>query len=185
MFIFAESDELGDNFTIQPNEASRSDLSVVHTKNYLRRIRWSCHLAVILENPLLTFLPHFLVDRHVLKPMRHLLHFDLYYREIHRYQTGGTILAARIALEKGWAINIGGSNYLIEDLIFYANSVLLGGGFHHASRREGGGFCVYADISLALQFLFLSQRITKAIIVDLDAHQVQIKYAIVKINTIK
>ena len=39
----------------------------------------------------------------------------------------GTILACRLALEHGMAIN-------------------LGGGFHHAAAGWGGGFCVYADV---------------------------------------
>lgn len=62
-------------------------------------------------------------------------------------------MAAKLALERNWAINVGG-------------------GFHHASRTRGGGFCVYADITLALKFLFLKHLIKRAMIVDLDAHQV-------------
>jgi histone deacetylase 11 len=48
-----------------------------------------------------------------------------------RWATGGTVLTCRLALEQGLAVN-------------------LGGGFHHASRDRGGGFCVYADTPLAL-----------------------------------
>lgn len=48
---------------------------------------------------------------------------------------GGTVLSAKLAKERGWAINIGG-------------------GFHHCSANEGGGFCAYADISLAIEFAF-------------------------------
>lgn len=72
-----------------------------------------------------------------------------------RYQTGGTILAGKLALERGWAINIGG-------------------GFHHCSSKRGGGFCPYADISLLVVFLFnyYPERIKRILIVDLDAHQV-------------
>lgn len=61
--------------------------------------------------------------------------------------------AASLALEHGWAIN-------------------LGGGFHHCSSDRGGGFCAYADISGALKLLKESGRINTALIVDLDAHQV-------------
>lgn len=50
------------------------------------------------------------------------------------YQTHGTILGVLLACHYGWSIN-------------------LGGGFHHASSTTGGGFCVYADISLAVQFI--------------------------------
>lgn len=62
--------------------------------------------------------------------------------------------ASRLAVERGWAIN-------------------LGGGFHHCSADHGGGFCVYADITLAIRFLFSQvDSIKQAMIVDLDAHQV-------------
>jgi histone deacetylase 11 len=58
-------------------------------------------------------------------------------------------------MERGWGINIGG-------------------GFHHCSSEKGGGFCAYADITLAVKFLFANnkEKIMKAMIVDLDAHQV-------------
>lgn len=61
-------------------------------------------------------------------------------------------MAAKLALERRFAINIGG-------------------GFHHCSGRNGGGFCLYADISLAIKFLLIEKRIETAMIVDLDAHQ--------------
>ena len=64
--------------------------------------------------------------------------------------------AAYIAMQRGWAINIGG-------------------GFHHCSATRGGGFCAYADITLAIKHLFLNPNAEgkprKAMIVDLDAHQ--------------
>ncbi|XP_072641077.1 histone deacetylase 11 isoform X2 [Canis lupus baileyi] len=47
-----------------------------------------------------------------------------------------------------------------------------GGGFHHCSSDRGGGFCAYADITLAIKFLFERvEGISRATIVDLDAHQ--------------
>ena len=65
------------------------------------------------------------------------------------YQTGGSILAARLAVKSGrFSINVGG-------------------GFHHASAQHGGGFCCYADITLALEFLFTANLIKSAMIVDL------------------
>ncbi|EPS59293.1 hypothetical protein M569_15515, partial [Genlisea aurea] len=65
---------------------------------------------------------------------------------------GGSILAAKLAKERGWAINVGG-------------------GFHHCSAGEGGGFCVYADISLCIQFAFHRLNMSRVMIIDLDAHQ--------------
>ena len=42
------------------------------------------------------------------------------------------IQAGKLARDRGWAINIGG-------------------GFHHCSSSEGGGFCAYADITLCIK----------------------------------
>lgn len=71
-----------------------------------------------------------------------------------RFQTGGSVLAGKLALERGWAINIGG-------------------GFHHCSSNKGGGFCAYADITLLIHFVFnyYPQTVRNVMIVDLDAHQ--------------
>lgn len=70
-----------------------------------------------------------------------------------RYQTGGSVLASKLALQNGWSIN-------------------LGGGFHHCSSSSGSGFCAYADISLIINKLLVEeQQLSKVMIVDLDAHQ--------------
>ncbi|KAL6888910.1 hypothetical protein ACP4OV_009936 [Aristida adscensionis] len=67
-------------------------------------------------------------------------------------EVGGSVLSAKLALERGWSINIGG-------------------GFHHCSANEGGGFCAYADISLCIHFAFVRLNISRVMIIDLDAHQ--------------
>uniref|UniRef100_A0AC35U202 Thioredoxin domain-containing protein n=1 Tax=Rhabditophanes sp. KR3021 TaxID=114890 RepID=A0AC35U202_9BILA len=124
---------------VVPNEATKSDLMLIHTEEYLNGLESSSRIvSECLEIPPLRWFPHWLIDYVVLKAMR--------------LQTGGTVTASFLALEKNWAINIGG-------------------GFHHASSERAGGFCVYADISLALKFLLDSNRIKSAMIVDLDAHQ--------------
>ncbi len=73
-----------------------------------------------------------------------------------RLATSGTVLAARTALQCGLAVN-------------------LGGGYHHASRDKGEGFCCYADIHVALQCLrregVLEVGRDRIMIIDLDAHQ--------------
>lgn len=55
---------------------------------------------------------------------------------------------------KGWAIN-------------------LSGGYHHASYHDGGGFCVYADITICISHLkrYHGDKVKKVMIIDLDAHQ--------------
>lgn len=63
-------------------------------------------------------------------------------------------MAGKLAVERGWAINIGG-------------------GFHHCSGNMGGGFCAYADITLTVHFILNHYpNIQKVMIIDLDAHQV-------------
>jgi histone deacetylase 11 len=63
---------------INPNEATKEDLLLVHTKRYLSSLKWSIQVARVLEVPPVAMLPNFLVQWRVLKPLR--------------YQTGGTIL---------------------------------------------------------------------------------------------
>lgn len=70
-----------------------------------------------------------------------------------RYSAGGTILAADLALKsKSIAINIGG-------------------GYHHAKPDKGEGFCIYADIPIAIRKLQAEKKIKRALIIDVDAHQ--------------
>jgi histone deacetylase 11 len=69
-----------------------------------------------------------------------------------RYATGGTILGVRLALDYGWAIN-------------------LSGGYHHAKADNGEGFCVFADVPIALRSIWKEKPDLKVLIVDLDAHQ--------------
>jgi histone deacetylase 11 len=122
----------------EPTKPSDEILKIVHTERYLNSLKWALVLTRILEIPILSVFPQFVIQRKVLEPML--------------YQTGGTIIAGQLALIHGWAIN-------------------LGGGFHHASGDDGGGFCVYADLTLSIKLLRIETNVTRAMIVDLDAHQ--------------
>jgi acetoin utilization deacetylase AcuC-like enzyme len=65
----------------------------------------------------------------------------------------GSILAAFLALKYGWAINIGG-------------------GFHHCSANSAQGFCLFADITLTIRYLWQEVRPElNVLIVDCDAHE--------------
>lgn len=64
-----------------------------------------------------------------------------------RLETGGTVLASKVALQRGLACSTGG-------------------GTHHAFPDRGAGFCLINDIAIAAR---LSHR--KVLIVDLDVHQ--------------
>jgi histone deacetylase 11 len=70
-----------------------------------------------------------------------------------KYHAGATWVAPDIALIYGWAI-------------------CLSGGMHHASSRNGNGWCVFADISLSIKnFKITYPHLKKVMIIDLDAHQ--------------
>ncbi|XP_014666557.1 PREDICTED: uncharacterized protein LOC106808371 [Priapulus caudatus] len=130
---------LTDDTTVVPYEATEDDLMVVHSQRYLDSLKLSYNVARITEVPPVAFVPNMFVQWRVLTPIKH--------------QVGGTILAGKLAMERGWAINIGG-------------------GFHHCSADSGGGFCIYADITLCVKYLFAKvERVKKAMIIDLDAHQ--------------
>ena len=122
----------------RPCAVSRADLERVHALDYLRTLQRPSELARILEIPVAGRLPGWLLNWRVLHPMR--------------LAAGGTLLAARKALEVGLAIN-------------------LGGGFHHAAAHGGGGFCVYADLPIAAKILRDEGRIDRVLVIDLDAHQ--------------
>jgi len=65
---------------------------------------------------------------------------------------GGTLQAARAALENGLAGN-------------------LAGGTHHAFADHGEGFCVINDVAIAISRLRAEGLIERAAVVDLDVHQ--------------
>ena len=69
-----------------------------------------------------------------------------------RHASGGTILACRLALKDGIAAN-------------------LGGGYHHAKPSKGEGFCIYADMPIAVKILKNEGLVRRVLIVDLDVHQ--------------
>lgn len=64
---------------------------------------------------------------------------------------GGSILAARLALERGIAVNIGG-------------------GFHHAYPDHGEGFCMIHDVAVAIRRMQHEGLIRRAMTVDCDVH---------------
>ncbi|MCJ2182958.1 histone deacetylase [Novosphingobium sp. 1949] len=65
---------------------------------------------------------------------------------------GGTWLAAKLALEHGYA----------------ANSA---GGSHHALADSGAGYCVFNDLALAANRLIEEGDVARILILDLDVHQ--------------
>ena len=65
---------------------------------------------------------------------------------------GGTILTAKLALERGLACNTAG-------------------GTHHAFPDYGSGFCIFNDLAIAIRVLQQQGRVQRVLILDLDVHQ--------------
>lgn len=69
-----------------------------------------------------------------------------------RRSVGATIAVCRAALEEGIAAS-------------------LAGGTHHAYPDHGEGYCVFNDVAVAVRTMQQEQRISRALVIDLDVHQ--------------
>ena len=77
-----------------PRKISRGELLLVHTEEYLARMRSSKYVAKVLEVPPIKIMPSGLMRETILKSFM--------------YASEGTVLAGRRALEGGIAVNLGG-----------------------------------------------------------------------------
>ncbi len=121
-----------------PEAVTEDQILLVHTPEFLESLKDSPTVAKYLEAPFVAVVPNALVDAAILNACR--------------YSTGGTVLAGRLALKHGIAINIGG-------------------GYHHAKPYQGEGFCIYADMPIAIRVLQKEKLIRRAMVIDLDVHQ--------------
>lgn len=116
---------------LHPEPAPREDLLLAHTKEYLddlAELRMTRRTACS-ELPLTAEIVR-----------------------AYTYAAGGTTLAAREALGRSMAVNIGG-------------------GFHHAFADMASGFCYLNDLVIAVQVLRRDGRVRRAAVVDCDLHQ--------------
>ncbi len=119
---------------LAPERASWADLALVHTAEFLRKVRTNTLTAMDIR--------------------RLELPWSVRVMEQLRLMTGGTLVAARAAIEPssgGVAGNIGG-------------------GFHHAFDDHGEGFCLFNDVAFAIRMLQRDGRIERAAVIDCDAH---------------
>ena len=116
---------------IEPVPASWDDLALVHTPEYLNKVRHGRLNTDEIRMLELPWIPE-LVDGF-------------------RLMTGGTCLAAALALESGIAVH-------------------LGGGLHHAFPDHGEGFCLFNDVAVAIRKLQGDGRVRRAAVVDCDVH---------------
>jgi acetoin utilization deacetylase AcuC-like enzyme len=116
---------------IEPAAATREELLGVHTAEYLDDLdglRWT-------QRTMWSELP--LTEEIV---------------AAYRYAAGGTIVAAREAIARGMAVNVGG-------------------GFHHAFADRAEGFCYLNDLAVAARAMQREGRVRRVAVVDLDVHQ--------------
>ena len=114
------------------------ELNDYHTRQYLLNVRSDKHtISSVLNLDVLKLVPAPMSNAYLIDPLRAM--------------ANGTIQASFLALEVGWAIN-------------------LGGGFHHAHKNKGGGFCFFNDYALATLQLRKANPSLKILYIDLDAH---------------
>lgn len=116
---------------VAPEEASDEDLLLVHTADWVHRLRDG------------TLRPDELMRLEIPWSREMVRAFWL--------SAGGSILAARLALEYGGCYNIGG-------------------GFHHAFPAHGEGFCAIHDVAVAIRKMRHQRLIERAMVVDCDVH---------------
>ncbi|HVP38325.1 MAG TPA: histone deacetylase [Candidatus Saccharimonadales bacterium] len=115
----------------EPGELAEEDALRVHTRAYWQKVLHGFGLAdeARLELP-----------------------YSPELAEAFRRMAQGSVLAARRALEGGFAAN-------------------LGGGFHHAFPDHGEGFCMLNDVAIALRHLLAHRAVERAAVIDTDLHQ--------------
>lgn len=117
--------------SLEPERSSHEDLLRVHTAAYLddlAGLRWTPR----------TWRSELPISAEIVR------WFEL--------SCGGTTLAARRALESGWAAH-------------------LGGGFHHAFADHAEGFCYLNDLAVAARTLRAERAVERVAVIDLDVHQ--------------
>ncbi len=128
-----------DEFLV-PGKIAQEELLLVHSPAYISGFSDPEEVGRALEAESVGLLPPKMVQERIVDTFLH--------------ASGGTVLAARRALERGLAVN-------------------LAGGYQHASSEAGGGFCLIADVPIAIRLLQKERLIEKAMVVDCDLHQGQ------------
>lgn len=131
-----------DSMWVRPKQpANQEELKLVHTDGYLEQLQSSEYLADALELPQLRRIPRWLVDWHVLRPMR--------------WATRGTILAAMECLNHGLSINLSGGYHHASPTCGEGFCIYADAGLAVASLRSDG----------------LIEQESRIIYIDTDAHQ--------------
>lgn len=125
---------------LQPNRpVNKQELAWHHKQSYIDQAHANKSLiAQITEAWALHLVPQFALESRLLAPIK--------------WQISGTLFAGCLALQHGWAIN-------------------LGGGFHTAHSAGGETFCIFSDIMLLARYVWRRHPNIRLLCVDLDAHQ--------------
>ena len=136
---------------LEPAPASWEDLALVHTEEYLTKLRDG---TLTEEDVAQLELPW---SREMVEGFRTMV--------------GGTIDAACAACHVlRHATGRGGSRTAPTDAATVSNvAAHLGGGLHHAFPNHGEGFCPFNDVAVAIRVL-QSHGVERAAVVDLDVH---------------
>ncbi len=129
--IYPQQASLGIDLTV-PNAATDEQLSLCHTDEYLHKVKTGTLSRQEIRRIGFPWSPG-LVERS-------------------RRSVGGTIAAARYALETGYGVN-------------------LAGGTHHAFADHGEGFCVFNDVAVAARVMQREKHVQRVVILDCDVHQ--------------
>ena len=115
-----------------PYPCSEETLKRVHSANYIKNVKNKT------------------LDANIIKKIGFPLVDSVVQRSL--VATGGTILAAKLAITNGVACNTAG-------------------GSHHANFESGAGYCVFNDVAVAAQYLLDRGLAGRILIIDLDVHQ--------------
>ncbi len=116
---------------VEPSPAGWDELALVHGAEYLEKIQTGSFTDSEIAQLELPWSPQIV--------------------EGFRLMTGGTVLAARQALDAGVGLHVGG-------------------GFHHAFANHGEGFCLFNDVAVAIRVLQRDCGVARAAVVDCDVH---------------
>lgn len=71
------------------------------------------------------------------------------------------------------ALLIAGGNVACAEAVLdgrVQHAVSLGGGHHHAGRNYGGGFCLFNDVAVLIEFLKAKRGLKRYLVLDYDVH---------------
>lgn len=134
VFKFLEQDSIikSSKQVFRPKHCSWDTLGLVHTQEYLNGLS---HLRLTEKEVRRIGLP--LTNKVVSRC---------------RYESGGTLVVSKLALEYGLACSTAG-------------------GTHHAFPSFGAGFCLLNDLAVAARYCVTRMITEKVLIIDLDVHQ--------------